>query len=146
MRTNFGIKRMTLVMLAVGLGTASAQTTDLSDIPFLEPFFFKPADSLAQRDEYGLLHQSKELNPTDMAPRYHWRPAYYLQSGNHLVLQPAYVGSLQTALRRLGYYCGPTDGVFSAEVSDAIAHLQKNYSMRVTGTLTIGVRRALHLP
>jgi peptidoglycan hydrolase-like protein with peptidoglycan-binding domain len=49
-------------------------------------------------------------------------------------------------LRRLGYYCGPIDGVFSGEVSDAIARLQKNYSMRVTGTLTIPVRRALHLP
>jgi hypothetical protein len=31
-------------------------------------------------------------------------------------------------------------------VSDAIAHLQKNYSQRVTGTLTIPVRRVLHLP
>ena len=32
------------------------------------------------------------------------------------------------------------------EVSDAIARLQKNYSMRVTGTLTEPVRRALHMP
>jgi len=32
------------------------------------------------------------------------------------------------------------------QVSDAIAHLQKNYSQRVTGTLTIPVRRVLHLP
>ncbi len=63
-----------------------------------------------------------------------------------LVLQPAYVGSMQTALRRLGYYCGPINGVFSAEVSDAIARFQKNYSMRVTGTLTDPVRRALHMP
>jgi len=62
------------------------------------------------------------------------------------VLQPSYVGALQRGLRRLGYYCGPIDGIFSAEVSNAIAHMQKNYSMRVTGTLTDGVRRALHLP
>jgi peptidoglycan hydrolase-like protein with peptidoglycan-binding domain len=53
---------------------------------------------------------------------------------------------MQTALRRLGYYCGPIDGIFSAEVADAIARLQKNYSMRVTGTLTDPVRRALHMP
>jgi peptidoglycan hydrolase-like protein with peptidoglycan-binding domain len=50
------------------------------------------------------------------------------------------------ALRALGLYCGPIDGVFSAEVEDAIAHMQKNYSMRVTGTLTVPVRRALYLP
>ena len=63
-----------------------------------------------------------------------------------LILQPAYVGSMQTTLRRLGYYCGPIDGVFTAEVADAIARLQKNYSMRVTGTLTDPVRRALRMP
>jgi len=49
-------------------------------------------------------------------------------------------------LRRLGYYCGPIDGVFTAEVSDAIARMQKNHSMTVTGTLTVPVRRALFLP
>jgi peptidoglycan hydrolase-like protein with peptidoglycan-binding domain len=53
---------------------------------------------------------------------------------------------LQTALRRRGYYCGPIDGVFTAEVSAAISHMQKNYSMTVTGTLTVPVRRALFLP
>jgi hypothetical protein len=103
-------------------------------------------DPLAQRDCWGLLHQSKVLYTTDFAPRYHWRPLYYLESGDELSRQPAYVGSLQAALRRLGYYCGPIDGVFSAEVEDAIAHMQKNYSMRVTGTLTVPVRRALYLP
>jgi len=61
-------------------------------------------------------------------------------------LDPGYVGSMQTALRRLGYYCGPVDGVFTAQVADAIARMQKNYSMRVTGTLTDPVRRALHMP
>jgi peptidoglycan hydrolase-like protein with peptidoglycan-binding domain len=53
---------------------------------------------------------------------------------------------MQTALRRLGYYRGPVNGVFTPEVSDAIARLQKNSSMRVTGTLTVPVRRALHMP
>ena len=63
-----------------------------------------------------------------------------------LIAKPAYVGALQRDLSRLGYYCGPIDGVYSDEVSDAIASLQKNYSMRVTGTLTVPVRRVLHLP
>jgi len=53
---------------------------------------------------------------------------------------------MQTALKRRGYYCGPVDGVFTPEVSYAIARLQKNYSMPVTGTLTTPVRRALHMP
>jgi hypothetical protein len=110
-----------------------------------EPLFHS-TDSLAARDEFGLLHQSPTLNQTDFEPRHRCRFFYYLESGRRLSLDPAYVGALQTALRRLGYYCGETDGVFSDEVSDAIAHMQKNYSMRVTGTLTVPVRRALHLP
>ena len=60
--------------------------------------------------------------------------------------RPAYVGALQVALRRHGYYCGEIDGYFTPAVSDAIARMQKNYSMRVTGTLTVPVRRALFLP
>ncbi len=108
--------------------------------------FFHATDPLAARDEYGLLHQSAVVEPTDLAPRYPCRPEYYFLSGNTLTSDPAYVGALQNALVRLGYYCGPVDGVFSVEVSAAIARLQKNSSQRVTGALTVGVRRALHLP
>jgi hypothetical protein len=107
---------------------------------------FPSGDPLAQRDEWALLHQGKAVNATDFAPRYHWRWIYYFKAPEQLILQPAYVGSMQTALRRLGYYCGPIDGVFTPQVADAIARLQKNYSMRVTGTLTDPVRRALHMP
>jgi peptidoglycan hydrolase-like protein with peptidoglycan-binding domain len=93
------------------------------------------------------LHQSRTtVYETDFAPRHGWRPLYYLESGRVLIAKPAYVGALQRDLSRLGYYCGPIDGVYSDEVSDAIASLQKNYSMRVTGTLTVPVRRVLHLP
>ncbi len=110
-------------------------------------FFYDPyQDPLSARDEDGLLHQTPRLNPTDSAPRHATRLAYYLQSGDQLVRDPAYVGALQTALYRNSYYCGPIDGVFSQSVSEAIAHLQKNSSLHVTGTLTVGVRRALHLP
>ncbi len=108
--------------------------------------FFQPTDSLAARDGWGLLHQSPDVSPTDYEPHFRWRPFYYLQSGHSLSQQPAYVGALQTALRRLGYYCGPVDGIFSDDVREGIARLQKNYSMRVTGTLTFSVRRALYLP
>ena len=109
-----------------------------------EPLFHS-TDPLAAYDEQGKLHQSPWLNVTDFEPRYsRWR--YYFQSGTALTSQRAYVGALQAALRRLGYYCRPIDGNFTPDVSDAIARLQKNYSMQVTGTLTVPVRRALFLP
>ena len=127
-----------LAGLVFGFSTMAAQAIDTP--------FFHSTDPLAARDEWGLLHQSAEVYQTDLAPRYHWRPLYYLESGGELRAQPAYVGALQANLRRLGYYCGPIDGLFSPEVSDAIARMQKNYSMRVTGTLTVPVRRALYLP
>jgi Putative peptidoglycan binding domain len=123
------------------LGVASA----LAQVD-LEELWFRSSDPLAQRDEYGLLHQSKTVNQTDLEPRYCWRPLYYLEGANDLARKPAYVGSLQVALSRLGYYCGPINGVFTDELSDSIARLQKNYSMHVTGTITVSVRRALHLP
>ena len=135
---NCVMKKMIFAVLAFGFSAMVVQAID-------NPFFHS-TDTLAARDEYGLLHQSAEINPTDFEPRYHWRPLYYPECGRELSAKPAYVGALQAALRRLGYYCGPIDGVFSPEVSDAIVRFQKNSSMRVTGTLTVPVRRALFLP
>ncbi len=54
--------------------------------------------------------------------------------------------ALQVVMRNRGYYCGPIDGIMSEEVSDAIARVQKNHVQRVTGRLTVPVRRALNLP
>jgi len=130
---------LTLCLIgSFGFGTASAQE--------LEELWFRPTDTLAQRDEYGLLHSSRTIYPPDLEPRYHWRPLYYLEGQRDVARMPAYVGAVQVALKRLGYYCGPIDGVFTDEVSTAIAQLQKNYSQRVTGTITRAVRRELHLP
>ena len=106
----------------------------------------RSVDSLAPRDDYDLLHQMPRVRATDYAHRYQWRWIYYLKAKEQLMAQPAYVAAVQRDLKRLGYYCGPVDGVFSDEVSFAIARLQKNYSMRVDGELTEPVRRALHLP
>ena len=136
------MKRIALV-LVVGL-TASVAQADEFDV--VDYGIFRSIDPLAQRDEWGTTHQTPQVNATDFAPRYSWRWRYYFKGRDQLVLDPAYVGALQTALRRLSYYCGPVDGVFTPEVSYAIARLQKNYSMRVTGTLTTPVRRALHMP
>jgi hypothetical protein len=137
------MKKIVLIVLVLGLRTAVA---DMADI-FCDHPLFHATDALAPRDDIGLLHQSRgTLYETDFAPRYHWRPLYWLEGKRDLIAQPAYVGALQRDLTRLGYYCGPIDGIFSPDVSDAIARLQKNYSMRVTGTLTVPVRCALHLP
>ena len=139
------MKKVILIVLAIGFSEVVVQAADDHD-PFFPPPFFHATDTLAPRNEWGLLHQMPAPSATDFELRYPWRPLYYLESGRELCAQPAYVGALQRDLIRLGYYCGPIDGVFSPDVSDAIARLQKNYSMRVTGTLTIPVRRALHLP
>ena len=136
------MKRIALALI-LGLGTTIARADEYDVVDY---DIFRSVDPLAQRDEWGLLHQGPVVNPTDFAPRYHWRWEYYFKAPEQLIMRPGYVGSMQTALRRLGYYCGPIDGIFSSEVGDAIARLQKNYSMRVTGTLTDPVRRALHMP
>jgi Putative peptidoglycan binding domain len=139
------MKNSIAALLIITFSAAIARA-DLNDIFFDRPFFHH-TDTLAPRDDWGLLHQSRTtLYETDFAPRYSPRAAYYGMSGRELITQPAYVGALQRDLSRLGYYCGPIDGVFSDEVSEAIASLQKNYSQRVTGTLTVPVRRVLHLP
>jgi Putative peptidoglycan binding domain len=136
------VKRIALA-LVVGFGVAVAQADEFDVVDY---GIFRSIDPLAQRDEWGTTHQTPHVNATDFAPRYAWRWEYYFKARQQLLLDPGYVGSLQTALRRLGYYCGPVDGVYTPEVSYAIARLQKNYSMRVTGTLTHPVRRALHMP
>jgi len=135
------MKKIVLALI-LGLGATIARADEYDIIDDI----FRSTDPLAQRDEYGLLHQGRRVNATDFAPRYHYRFFYYFKAPEQLIVEPGYVGSMQTALRRLGYYCGPVDGVFTPEVADAISRLQKNYSMRVTGTLTDPVRRALHLP
>ena len=127
------------IALMFGFGICSAFAWD--DQPL-----FHSSDPLAPRDEWALYHQMPWLQPTDLAPRSGSRFYYYFKSRGVLLSDPAYVGSLQVSLRRWGYYCGPIDGVFTPEVSEAIAHLQKAYAMRVTGTLTVPVRRALHMP
>jgi hypothetical protein len=140
---NFPVMKRITLALVLGLSAAIAQADDFDVFDY---GIFRSIDPLAQRDDLGLVHQGKAVNATDFAPRYRWRWAYYFKAPEQLILQPAYVGSMQTALRRLGYYCGPIDGIFTPQVADAIARLQKNYSMQVTGTLTDAVRRALFMP
>ena len=137
------MKRITLALiLALGATIAQADEFDV-----LSSRYFSSDRSIGSDETNGDWSiRGRHVNATDFAPRYHWRWCYYFKAPEQLILQPAYVGSMQTALRRLGYYCGPVDGVFTPEVADAIARLQKNYSMRVTGTLTDPVRRALHMP
>jgi hypothetical protein len=107
---------------------------------------FHSRNPLAPRDEWGVLHQMPNVDPTDYFHRSGSRLYYYFKSRHELLRDPAYVASLQVVLRNRGYYCGPIDGTMSDAVSEAIARAQKNYVQRVTGTLTVPVRRALNLP
>ncbi len=132
--------KLRLVGLAL-LFACLAPTARAFDFPF-----FKGNDPLAPRDEWGQLHQMGELNETDVERRAPYRIYYYARSRHELAKDRAYIGSLQVSLERLGYYCGPIDGYFSADVIDAIARFQKAHRMRVTGNLTVAVRRALRMP
>ena len=136
------MKRIGFVFIAMFLACGGAHGFIIDE----EIFSYHSDDSLAARDGQGLLHQMPTVRATDFDRRYTRRWIYYFKGNEELLAQPAYVGALQRDLRRLGYYCGPIDGIFSDDVGDAIARLQKNYSMRVTGTLTDPLRRALHLP
>jgi Putative peptidoglycan binding domain len=136
------MKRIGIFFIALFLACQGVRAFILDEEIFSSP----STDSLAPRDGHGLLHQMPTVRATDFDRRYIRRWIYYFMANEQLMVQPAYVAALQRDLHRLGYYCGPIDGVFSDDVGDAIARLQKNYSMRVTGTLTDPVRRALHLP
>ena len=107
---------------------------------------FHSTNPLAPRDEWGVLHQMPNVDPTDYFHRSGSRLYYYFKSRQELLRDPAYVASLQVVMRNRGYYCGPIDGIMSDAVSEAIARVQKNHVQRVTGTLTVPVRRALNLP
>lgn len=132
------MKRLFSLAFVFALSVASAGAWEFP--------FFKSRDALAPRDEWGALHQMPTLNQTDYEHREGYRLFYYAKSRHDLAKDPAYIGSLQVSLQRMGYYCGPIDGVFSPEVQDAIAHLQKAHRQRVTGNLTVAVRRAVHMP
>ena len=136
------MKRMVLVLAGIFLACNGVRGFIIDE----EIFSFRSVDSLAPRDELDLLHQMPSPRATDYAHRDSRRWIYYFKANEQLMADTAYVAALQRDLKRLGYYCGRIDGVFSNEVSFAIARLQKNYSMRVTGELTEPVRRALHLP
>jgi Putative peptidoglycan binding domain len=130
--------RSALLLLGVFLAV-SASASDEYPV-------FHSTNPLAPQDEWGVLHQMPNVDPTDYFHRSGSRLYYYFKSRHELLRDPAYVASLQVVLRNRGYYCGPIDGVMSDAVSDAIARVQKNYVQRVTGTLTVPVRRALNLP
>src|SRR5438270_14075741 len=93
-----------LLIVTFSAGIARA---DVNDIFFDRPFFHH-TDTLAPRDDWGLLHQNRTtLYETDFAPRHGWRPLYYLESGRELIAKPYYVGALQLDLVLLAYYCDP---------------------------------------
>jgi hypothetical protein len=136
------MKRIVLVLAGILLACNGVRGFIIDE----EIFSHRSVDSLAPRDDHDLLHQMPRVRATDYAYRDSRRWVYYFKTNEELMADPAYVAALQRDLKRLGYYCGRVDGVFSDEVSFAIARLQKNYSMRVTGELNGPVRRALHLP
>ena len=121
------MKRIGIVFIAMFLACSGARGFILDE----EIFDHDSVDPLAPSDGHGVLHQMPTVRAADFDRRYKWRWVYYFKANEQLMVQPAYVGALQRDLKRLGYYCGPIDGVFSDEVSDAIA----TYSLDPAGSL-----------
>src|SRR5256714_9973963 len=110
------MKTTILILLSMALSAFTARA-DLKDIFFDQPFFHH-TDSLAPRDDWGLLHQSRTtIYETDFSPRMA-RAAYYGMGERELARHPGYIAALQRDLTRLGYYCGSNDcGFFDACMS-----------------------------
>jgi hypothetical protein len=134
-------KRFALVILSLVVLAAPAFAWSFDDDPL-----FHSENPLGARDDWGRLHQMPKVDETDYFPRSGSRLYYYFKSRHELLRDPAYVTALQTVLRARGYYCGPVNGLMSDAVSEGIARAQRNYVQRVTGTLTVPIRRALNLP
>ena len=82
------MKRIALVLI-IGLSATVAQGDEFDIVDY---GIFRSIDPLAQRDEWGTVHQTPHVNSTDFAPRYSWRWRYYFKGRDQLVLDPAYVG------------------------------------------------------
>ena len=140
--------RIFCLLFAVSLGALCPIRSASARLPWdrepTGPFYY--GDALSARDYWGQLHQTPQVRSTDFAPRYSERFHYYFMGEGTLLRDPAYVAAVQRDLKRRSYYCGPIDGIFTDEVSDAIARLQKNYGLQVNGRLNVAVRRALRLP
>ncbi|MDE4121835.1 His-Xaa-Ser repeat protein HxsA [Pseudophaeobacter sp. 1A16562] len=55
------------------------------------------------------------------------------------------VKRVQTALYTYGYYTGPIDGIVGTGTRSAISKFQKDWSLRITGTITPEVLDALNI-
>ncbi len=140
--------RILCLLFAVSLGALCPIQSASAGLPWERPLTgpFYYGDALSARDYWGQLHEMPQVRSTDFAPRYSERFHYYFMGESTLLRDPAYVAAVQRDLKRRSYYCGPIDGIYSSDVSHAIARLQKNYGLQVNGRLNVAVRRALSLP
>ena len=58
------------VVLIISLGAVVVQADEFDVVDY---GIFRSTDPLAQRDEWGPVHQTPHVNATDFAPRYAWR-------------------------------------------------------------------------
>src|SRR5438128_5475673 len=76
------LMKLAIFSLILMVGTATAWASDDD--------FFRSLDPLAPRDDWGLLHQTRDVSAVDFAPRYHSRALYYFKASEQLTVQPAY--------------------------------------------------------
>jgi hypothetical protein len=70
---------------------------------------------------------------------------YYFKANEQLIVQPAYVGSMQTRCAGWVITAARQRRIYARSKRCHCA-ASKELFMRVTGTLTDSVRRALHMP
>jgi len=104
------MKRCSHMALCLGATIAQADEYDVVDVRH----FFVSTDPLAQRSEWGLVHQTPHVNATTLRPlQLRW--CYYFKANEQLIVQPAYVGSNANGVYPTGVLCGPINGVFTPE-------------------------------
>src|SRR5947207_14152851 len=64
---------------------------------------FHAINPLAQRDDWGRLHQMPNVDETDYFPRWGSRVYYYFKSGHESLRDAADVAALQTDMRNRAY-------------------------------------------
>jgi hypothetical protein len=62
------MKRIALALI-LSLGATFARADRPGEYGIFDSDIFPATDPLAQRDEWGLVHQGKAVNATDFAPR-----------------------------------------------------------------------------
>jgi Putative peptidoglycan binding domain len=115
---------------------------------FDDGFWFGLDDGFFPWDYYP--YYAFDYYPYDYYPGYYSDvEPYYNDEGvaySNVPSPDPTVTTVQTRLTQLGYYNGPTDGVYGPLTRDAVARYQTDRNLPVTGNLSGGTLQSLGIP